>query len=193
MRILEKSQDFSRISISYLLCLFNPSSALTLTLHQISNIFMQLHTPQEYTGLILKRQGEKEYLYAVRDTESKNVVPLEEMSTGQQTSVVLSVLMEMHLSMHSVPKFLLIDEPVSNVDDLNILSMLDFFRELVISQHRQLFVTTANQNVAKLFRRKFSFLEEDYSEFNIQRTDEMRFDIIVRKYNQKGILTVQRG
>ena len=95
--------------------------------------------------------------------------------------------------MHSVPKFLLIDEPVSNVDDLNILSMLDFFRELVISQHRQLFVTTANQNVAKLFRRKFSFLEEDYSEFNIQRTDEMRFDIIVRKYNQKGILTVQRG
>lgn len=32
MRILEKSQDFSRISISYLLCLFNPSSALTLTL-----------------------------------------------------------------------------------------------------------------------------------------------------------------
>ena len=31
MRILEKSQDFSRISISYLLCLFNPSSALTLT------------------------------------------------------------------------------------------------------------------------------------------------------------------
>lgn len=162
-------------------------------LHQISNIFMQLHTPQEYTGLILKRQGEKEYLYAVRDTESKNVVPLEEMSTGQQTSVVLSVLMEMHLSMHSVPKFLLIDEPVSNVDDLNILSMLDFFRELVISQHRQLFVTTANQNVAKLFRRKFSFLEEDYSEFNIQRTDEMRFDIIVRKYNQKGILTVQRG
>lgn len=31
MRILEKSQDFSRISISYLLCLFNPPSALTLT------------------------------------------------------------------------------------------------------------------------------------------------------------------
>lgn len=37
MRILEKSQDFSRISISYLLCLFNPSSALTLTLKKLEH------------------------------------------------------------------------------------------------------------------------------------------------------------
>ena len=38
MRILEKSQDFSRISISYLLCLFNPSSALTLTFYTLHRL-----------------------------------------------------------------------------------------------------------------------------------------------------------
>ena len=82
------------------------------------------------------------------------MVPIQDMSTGQKLAVVLAVLIEMHLSLKSVPHFLLIDEPVANVDDLNILSMLDLFRELVVTQDCQLFVTTANQNVARLFRRK---------------------------------------
>lgn len=157
-------------------------------LAQISNIFLQLHTPQEYVRLELRTVGHREELFAVRNTDSEDMIPLQEMSTGQQTSVVLSVLLEMHLSMRSVPHFLLIDEPVSNIDDLNILSMLDLFRELVISQNQQLFVTTASQNVAKLFRRKFSFLKEDYAEFSIKRSEEMQVVISKRQYDQNGIL-----
>ena len=157
-------------------------------LEQISNIFLQLHTPQEYTRLELKTENQHEALFAVRAGDSQETVSLQEMSTGQRTSVVLSVLLEMHLSMQNVPRFLLIDEPVANIDDLNILSMLDFFREMVISQHRQLFVTTANQNVAKLFRRKFSFLETGYSEFTIRRSKDMKIDIVKKQYDQDGLL-----
>lgn len=50
MRILEKSQDFSRISISYLLCLFNPSSALTLT--DVSPHALSVPDIDSYVGLM---------------------------------------------------------------------------------------------------------------------------------------------
>lgn len=157
-------------------------------LNQISSIFLQLHTPQEYVRLELQTVNQREELIAVRNSASRDIVRLQEMSTGQQTAVVLAVLLEMHLSMQNVPHFLLIDEPVANIDDLNILSMLDFFREMVISQHRQLFITTANQNVAKLFRRKFSFLKEEYTEFTIKRSKNMKVNISVKQYDQNGIL-----
>ena len=50
MRILEKSLDFSRISISYLLCLFNPSSALTLT--DVSPHALSVPDIDSYVGLM---------------------------------------------------------------------------------------------------------------------------------------------
>lgn len=78
------------------------------------------------------------------------------MSTGQRTALVLSVFFQMNLTADYTPAFLLLDEPVANIDDLNILALIDFLREFVIIHHRQIIVTTANQNVAKLFRRKFS-------------------------------------
>lgn len=112
------------------------------------------------------------------------MVPIQDMSTGQKLAVVLAVLIEMHLSLKSVPHFLLIDEPVANVDDLNILSMLDLFRELVVTQDCQLFVTTANQNVARLFRRKFSFLGKGYAEFAFSRAEDMMVSITRKTYDQ---------
>ncbi len=86
----------------------------------------------------------------------KEAIPVSQMSTGQRTALVLSVFFQMNLTADYTPAFLLLDEPVANIDDLNILALIDFLREFVIIHHRQIIVTTANQNVAKLFRRKFS-------------------------------------
>ena len=91
----------------------------------------------------------------------------------------------MNLTADYTPAFLLLDEPVANIDDLNVLALIDFLREFVITHHRQIVVTTANQNVAKLFRRKFSFLSEDYQELNFYREQELQLRIIKRNYSQQ--------
>ena len=115
----------------------------------------------------------------------KETIPVSQMSTGQRTALVLSVFFQMNLTADYTPAFLLLDEPVANIDDLNVLALIDFLREFVITHHRQIVVTTANQNVAKLFRRKFSFLSEDYQELNFYREQELQLRIIKRNYSQQ--------
>lgn len=151
-------------------------------IEQISRIFLSLHLPQEFSGLAI----EDEKLVGLRGDEK---VPVVNMSTGQRTALVLSVFFQLHLSNSAAPEFLLIDEPVANIDELNVLSLMDFLRELVISHGRQVFFTTANRNVAQLFRRKFSFLGEDFQRLDFSRKSVDDLEITRKTYNQEKILT----
>ena len=110
------------------------------------------------------------------------------MSTGQRTALVISVFFQMNLATPYAPKFLLLDEPVANIDDLNILALMDFLRELVIIHKRQIFFTTANRNVARLFRRKFSFLLQDFQELRFLRAKEQHLEITRHTYDQSRSL-----
>ena len=94
----------------------------------------------------------------------------------------------MNLATPYAPKFLLLDEPVANIDDLNVLALLDFLRELVITHKRQIFFTTANRNVARLFRRKFSFLLQDFQELRFLRAKEQNLEITRYTYDQSKAL-----
>lgn len=148
-------------------------------IHQVSLIFSSLHQPQEFSKLeIDPDKGLVGY-------RGKETIPVSQMSTGQRTALVLSVFFQMNLTADYTPAFLLLDEPVANIDDLNVLALIDFLREFVITHHRQIVVTTANQNVAKLFRRKFSFLFEDYQELSFYREQELQLRIIKRNYSQQ--------
>lgn len=148
---------------------------------QISRIFLALHSPQEFSGLTM----EDGQLTVLRNEEK---VPISHMSTGQRTALVISVFFQMNLAAPSVPRFLLLDEPVANIDDLNVLALMDFLREMTITQKRQIFFTTANRNVAKLFRRKFSFLLEDFQELYFLREKDDSLKIIKRIYNQSRLV-----
>ena len=66
--------------------------------------------------------------------------------------------------------WLIFDDPIAHIDDLNILSFLDSLRELVISGNRQMFFATANAKVANLFARKFDFLGDSFREITLDRT-----------------------
>lgn len=147
-------------------------------IEQISRIFLSLHLPQEFSGLAMV---DKE-LVGVRGGEH---VPIVNMSTGQRTALVLSFFFQLHLSNSAAPEFLLIDEPVANIDELNVLSLMDFLRELVISHGRQVFFTTASRNVAQLFRRKFSFLKEDFQRLDFIRKSTEDLEISQVTYNQE--------
>ncbi|MNM53263.1 recombination protein F [compost metagenome] len=133
----------------------------------ISHMFVSLHSPNEFERL----EWTREDMVAVRKG-SGNRCHIYQLSTGQRTSVILAIFFIMHLVMDSAPPFLLLDEPVAHMDDLNIVGLLDFLRQLTITRGTQLFFTTANPQIAALFRRKFSFLKEQSRFFQLQRDVE---------------------
>lgn len=166
-------------------CLQSPDSYADAFIYQnikqISRIFLALHSPQEFSRLDIV-DGQ---LVAFRNEEK---VSINHMSTGQRTALVISVFFQMNLATPFVPNFLLLDEPVANIDDLNVLALMDFLREIAVTHRRQIFFTTANQNVAKLFRRKFSFLESDFQELRFFREEEHSLQITKRIYDQSRLL-----
>ncbi|MGF6952307.1 exonuclease SbcC [Neobacillus sp. B4I6] len=144
----------------------------------ISQLFVALHSPNEFDRLewtqddkiVAKRKG------------SDRICALHQMSTGQRTSVILAVFFIMHLVMESAPQFLLLDEPVANMDELNVVGLLDFLRQLSITKGTQIFFTTANPQIATLFRRKFSILEDRFRSFHLRRDIEGPVKVHVQKY-----------
>ncbi|WP_159888450.1 hypothetical protein [Paenibacillus puerhi] len=134
----------------------------------ISRLFVALHAPNEFEGLEWTADNRIE----AKRRGSGAPCALYQMSTGQRTSVLLAIFFIMHLVMESAPQFLLLDEPVANLDELNVLGLLDFLRQLTITRGTQLFFTTANPQIATLFRRKFSFLEDRFRVFHLRRDVE---------------------
>ncbi len=119
----------------------------------IQKIFVALHSPSEFNRitfdpeLTLWKQDQK--------------FSLHEISTGQRSALALSVFLGLHLSCPTAPKFLIFDDPISFIDDLNVLSFLDLLRELVVTMDRQIFFATANAKLSALIRKKFEFLGEN--------------------------------
>lgn len=80
----------------------------------------------------------------------------------------LSVFLAQNSQLTVAPPVILIDDPIAHVDDLNSLSFLDYLREVVLGERRQLFFATANDKLATLFERKFDFLgPEKFRRFNL--------------------------
>lgn len=133
----------------------------------ISHMFVSLHSPNEFERL----EWTGEDMMAVRKG-SENRSHIYQLSTGQRTSVILAIFFIMHLVMDSAPPFLLLDEPVAHMDDLNVIGLLDFLRQLTITRGTQLFFTTANPQIAVLFRRKFSVLKDQSQVLKLSRDVE---------------------
>ncbi|MGG1659061.1 hypothetical protein [Brevibacillus sp. NRS-1366] len=134
----------------------------------ISQLFVALHAPNEFESL---QWNENNQIVAKRKGHALSCT-INQMSTGQRTTVILAVFFVMHLVMDTAPKLLMLDEPVANMDELNVLGLLDFLRQITITNGTQIFFTTANPQVATLFRRKFSFLQEHFQAFHLQRYPE---------------------
>jgi len=92
-------------------------------------------------------------------------IDLNEMSTGQRAAYALSLFFSMNMRLNSTLPIILLDDPVAHIDDLNILSFLDYLRDISLSQDKQIFFATADEKLAALFKQKFNFLGEN--EFRI--------------------------
>jgi exonuclease SbcC len=83
---------------------------------------------------------------------------ISEISTGQRAALALSIFLAMNSGVSNRAPWLIFDDPVAHVDDLNILSFFDTLRDLLLLGSQQIFFATANSRIADLFVRKFDFL-----------------------------------
>lgn len=146
---------------------------------KIERFFKMLHTPREFDEIHLEKDGL--ILHRKWDREG-HAVKAFQMSSGQRASLALSVMFAVHLAAPSAPKFIIMDEPVANMDDLHLMNLLDLLRDLALSG-RQIFFTTANPDVANLFRRKFSFFQEQFTHFEFSRHSGEPVHIRSMKYS----------
>lgn len=118
----------------------------------ISEIFSKIHFPNEYDFCI--EDGETKLIHKASGESRK----LTEVSSGQRAAFALSLFLTMNKTLDNGPRAMLLDDPISHIDDINMLSFLDYLRELAIDGSRQIFFSTPNTKLASLFRHKFGFL-----------------------------------
>lgn len=139
------------------------SKAAVLATHAVADeIFSRIHAPAEYrvttdVGAPLAR-----YI-------DGKPVSLSEISTGQRAAYALSTFLAMNAQVQDGPKVVILDDPISHVDDLNALSFLDYLRNLVLYSERQVFFATADDKIAGLFSHKFSFLGNEFRTIELSR------------------------
>jgi exonuclease SbcC len=131
---------------------------------RLVELFKTIHAPQEFDGV--KFNGD---IYLNR--RGGGASRLSEISTGQRSALALSIFLSMNSSVGKMAPWLIFDDPIAHIDDLNVLSFLDSLRELVTNGDRQMFFATANSKVANLFARKFDFLGDSFREIALDRAE----------------------
>lgn len=133
----------------------------------IIDIFQAIHSPREFLDIDFEN-GNFEKIYLVREN-SKAKVPLTQISSGQRAALAISIFLTLNKKATSGPPFIIFDEPISYIDDLNILSFFDYLRNLAMYAKKQIFFSTASPKIAALFQRKFEFLKDDFKMFELLR------------------------
>jgi exonuclease SbcC len=130
----------------------------------ILKIFKMIHVPREFENINF---DEESHIYLERDDPSEEDAELSTISTGQRSALALSIFLTLNKKLLNGPPYLIFDDPIAYIDDLNVLSFIDYLREITLNTDRQIFFSTANENLAFLFHQKFGFLDD--SEFKIYR------------------------
>ncbi|MCK5762777.1 MAG: hypothetical protein KAH05_01530, partial [Clostridiales bacterium] len=149
----------------------NMESFINENAQRIEKVFRLVHRPKEFSDISIEN-GEVSFI-RVSTGEKTNI---SKVSTGQSVSLVFAITLCLHLSAESAPKFIILDEPVANMDDMHIINLIDIIRELALNGI-QIFITTANNQVANYLRRKFSFFGKSFKHIKLERTDENPSDI----------------
>ena len=155
---------------------------------QIEHIFRLIHRPKEFSDLRIEN-GEISF---IRESTQERIKQ-NEISTGQNISLMFSIMLCLYLSAQNAPQIILLDEPVANMDDMHILNLIDILRELILKD-TQIFFTTANDQVASFLRRKFSFFGSSFKHVMLERNDAKPSKIteINYQYNNEEPIIIKR-
>jgi DNA repair protein SbcC/Rad50 len=143
----------------------NMHDFMTENASRIEHIFKLIHKPMEFIDLKIE-DGEISFIRKSTKEKTKQ----DEISTGQRISLMFAIMLCLYLSAQNAPQLILLDEPVANMDDMHIMNLIDILRELLL-HGTQIFLTTANDQVASILRRKFSFFGRAFKHIRIERND----------------------
>lgn len=139
------------------------TAAVIAATHKVADtIFGRIHAPAEY---LVTADSET----PLKRRANNVAVQLNQISTGQRAAYALSMFLAMNAQIKAGPRVILLDDPISHIDDLNALSFLDYLRNLVLQSDRQVFFATADEKIAGLFVHKFSFLGEQLQTIELAR------------------------
>lgn len=126
-------------------------SAGALHLGAIQECFNDLY-PHRHLNEVEVNFAEGELLVKDRWL-TQGVRPQDYSSTGQANVLALSVFLGLSLKQtFSLGRFLLLDEPVQNLDDLHFLAFLTLLKRVALS--RQVIISTADSNIAEILRKQ---------------------------------------
>ncbi len=155
---LKAANDFAIKQIDSLI-----ESQITSNMELINRVFSRLFS---YNYIISSTNGE----YILYDKISEKNFGIKEMSTAQRVCLALSLIFAKFLSSRDAPRFILLDESVANLDSLHLLNLLDFLRDASL-KGIQIYFTTANYDVYKIAKSKFSFLEERFCSYELSKNE----------------------
>jgi DNA repair protein SbcC/Rad50 len=135
-------------------------------LNTITKIFLAIHSPNEFSGI----DFDSGKLSIIRADTGK-ALDINSISTGQRSALALSIFLTLNSKLNDEPKFIILDDPIAFIDDLNVLSFLDYLREIALSnkKNKQIFFATANDDLAFLFKKKFDVLGDGFKEIVLER------------------------
>lgn len=134
----------------------------------INDLFLKLQTPPDF-GEIKLHGDTLNFDLRVVSRVSGEDKPANVLSSGQRAALAITIFWTMNLYGAHSPPLMLMDEPIQQVDDINSLNFLDTLRWIADGGKRQIIISTANSKIAGLIRRKFSYLEENFSEILLER------------------------
>lgn len=135
--------------------------------NEITSIFKMIHSPQEFHDIDFNN-GKINLL-----DNNGDIRNLGEISTGQRSALALSVFLSLNKKLRNGPDLIMFDDPVTYINDLNVLTFFDYLREVVLKTNRQVFFATANEDIAFLFEKKFEFLKNKFVIHSLDRVVEL--------------------
>lgn len=136
---------------------------------RIVRIFKEIHSPKEFIDIVfIETKKEIKEIHLTHEKKEKPI-PLTQISSGQRAALSISIFLTLNCNTKTAPPIIMLDEPISYIDDLNILSFIDYLRDIVMYFNRQVFFTTASEKIAKHFKKKFEFLGDNFGIITLER------------------------
>ena len=162
------------------------ASTLVALASTVSEVFRRLQWPFDFTSVAFAdSDGTPEVLVQPRFGGGDLVPAHQRLSAGQRAALAISIFWTLNSSRVTVPRVMLMDEPVQSIDELNALNFLDCLRWLVERGGRQVFLSTSSRRLAGLVRKKFAYLGPRFVEVDLERTGAVA-EVLIRRHSVRG-------
>lgn len=127
----------------------------------INNFYHQVNPHPRFTTIRFvpksipgRGGGNAVFIEAIDDFDQKVINPSLTFSSAQLNVLAISIFLAIHTNQAWCKlDTILMDDPIQNMDDLNILSYIDLIRR--IRKNKQIIISTHDDNIYRLMRRKF--------------------------------------